>query len=112
MYKCSSGNNTCNRTDLQEEKFTQEAVARLHPTHSLAEFINSGIAISHFHYCSDCRIGISRDYSSGAELLYEQSQSENTVKHQPLSVARLELSLDRQLMIVIKLIRLHLLFTS
>lgn len=110
MHKRSSENNTCNRIDLQEEKFTQEAVARLHPTHSLAEFTNSGIAISHFNYCSACRIGISRDYSSSAGLFYEQS--ENTVKHRPLSVSQLDLSLERQLTIVIKLVRLHLLFTG
>lgn len=111
MSRCRSDSNTCNSTDLQEEKFTQDAMARLHPVHSLANFFQH----KYWYIILQLVLRLQNRHIQGLLICcrtFVWTKSEEPIKHLPLSVAQLEISLERLLMIVIKLIRLHLLFTG
>lgn len=106
VFRSRSKSNTCNRMNIQEEKFTQDVVVRLQPTD--------------FYHLKYCYISLQllpwlqNRHSQGLLIWCRPSvwtEAENPIKYQPLSVARLELCLEKQLMIVIKIIRLHILFT-
>lgn len=106
MSRWRSDSNTCNTIDLQEENFTQDATVRLQPGHNLAHFLL-------LHHISITALAAKWAEPGITHLLQDFHMYKVRGANQAsLSVAQLEISLERQLMIVIKLIRLHLLFTG
>lgn len=100
MSRWRSDSNTCNTIDLQG------ATVRLQPGHNLAHFLL-------LHHISITALAAKWAEPGITPLLQDFPMYKVRGANQAsLSVAQLEISLERQLMIVIKLIRLHLLFTG